>query len=497
MKCRQLTGLPGDVTGEVLGWLTADSCGALRATSKTVGCHLISEAYLTARLDTAICNKGLSGVLTYRRRPQTAREYLVQRVTATCSVFLPWLVHLVTILAAVAALIALFRVCVAVPTVARTFVVQLFGPRYSMLVLPVVWFLLIRGGCAFGTAFGNFLGRHPSLRAAALRPMPAFRFMAANIALAARRAWAMVTSAVTGSRADRMYLWGELRGALPDGGKSISHPEYLLRLLYVIEEGGRWERSVPLIYFIKNSHLILSLPIIVSADDLRRVGSRAVFDSRPDAVRQYSLFSHRFTWMAPHSRLSRVDGQDRLGPPMRAHPMTFLTPDTLPASIPLAIDFNASDPPTQCVCVGCNLGCNLVAASFTDHVVLSLSHLASAASDPSLLPYDATDVIPVADQQRLKDSIGQAGRAIWRGHRLVDVCDSGRGGRRAKMAILCGCKATDEFAVRVALGGSGMWDVLEVSTTERVVWAGKGVAERFPRTAAVLIDVVEALSVCV
>ncbi|CEM34109.1 unnamed protein product [Vitrella brassicaformis CCMP3155] len=355
-----------------------------------------------------------------------------------------------------------------------------------MLVLPVVWFLLIRGGCAFGTAFGTFLGRHPSLLALALLPVAAFRFMAANIAPSARRAWAMVTSAVTGSRADRMYLWSEVRGALADGGKSISHPEYLLRLLYVIEEGGCWERSVPLIYFIKNSHLILSLPITVSADDLRRVGSRAVFDSRPDAVRQYSLFSHRFTWMSPHSRLSRVAGQDRLGPPMMSRPITFLTPDTMPASIPLAIDFNASDPPTQC--------CNLVAASFTDLVFLSRSDLVSAASDASLIPHDVSDLIPVADQQRLKDSIGQAGGVTWGGRRLVDACESGGGGRRVKMVILCGCKATDEFAVYVGLGLSGTQDPPEVRTTERMVWAGKTVGEMYPRTAGVLVGVVEALS---
>ncbi|CEM36329.1 unnamed protein product [Vitrella brassicaformis CCMP3155] len=77
-----LVGLPEDVERQLLASLTADDCGPLRASSKIVGCQLISEAYLTDRLDAAIRDKGLSGVLTYQKRCETVLLLLLQWIAA-------------------------------------------------------------------------------------------------------------------------------------------------------------------------------------------------------------------------------------------------------------------------------------------------------------------------------------------------------------------------------------------------------------------------------
>jgi len=79
-------GLPEDVERQLLASLTADDCGPLRASSKSVGCQLVSEAYLTDRLDAAIRDKGLSGVLTYQKRCETVLLVLLQWITAIISV---------------------------------------------------------------------------------------------------------------------------------------------------------------------------------------------------------------------------------------------------------------------------------------------------------------------------------------------------------------------------------------------------------------------------
>ena len=110
---------------------------------------------------------------------------------------------------------------------------------------------------------------------------------------------------------------------------------YLLRLLYVIEEGGRWDRCASLIHYLRNCRLLPSLPITITAHDLQRAGSRAVFISRPEAVRQYSLFSHRIRQRVD---LSRLGGQDYLGWPGQSTD-TELTY--------LSIDFTDPDPPTR------------------------------------------------------------------------------------------------------------------------------------------------------
>ncbi|CEM23754.1 unnamed protein product [Vitrella brassicaformis CCMP3155] len=89
---------------------------------------------------------------------------------------------------------------------------------------------------------------------------------------------------------------------------------YLLRVLYVIEEGGCWDRCVSLIHYLKNSSRFLpSLPIIITAYDLQQAGGRAGFSSRPQAVRQYSLFGHRLSIIGRRVGLIFANGRDYMG----------------------------------------------------------------------------------------------------------------------------------------------------------------------------------------
>ena len=80
-----LVGLPEDVGRQLLASLTAEDCGQFRASSKSVGCQLVNEAYLTHRIDAAIREKGLTGVFTYQKRCATVLLLLRQWITASFS----------------------------------------------------------------------------------------------------------------------------------------------------------------------------------------------------------------------------------------------------------------------------------------------------------------------------------------------------------------------------------------------------------------------------
>uniref|UniRef100_A0A7S1JVF7 Uncharacterized protein n=1 Tax=Vitrella brassicaformis TaxID=1169539 RepID=A0A7S1JVF7_9ALVE len=129
-----------------------------------------------------------------------------------------------------------------------------------------------------------------------------------------------------------LWIWVRSRDR-----KVRSRVDYLLRLLHVIEEGGCWDWTVQLIYYLENSRIIPSLLIIIAPADLRQVGSRALFDSRPPAVRQLSLISHR---LVPGLSLQRTpNGQDHLGEWLRhdRQVLTFLPIEALmPAHLPFS-----------------------------------------------------------------------------------------------------------------------------------------------------------------
>ncbi|CEL98544.1 unnamed protein product [Vitrella brassicaformis CCMP3155] len=238
---------------------------------------------------------------------------------------------------------------------------------------------------------------------------------------------------------------------------------YLLRVLYVIEEGGRWDRCVSLIHCLKNCRELPSLPIIITPDDLRQVGSRAVFDTRPEAVRQYSLFSYRI--FDAYAGLVRANGQDHVGPSWLTHPLTYVT-----------IDLTDPDPPTKCG--------KYVYCSFTDIIVfLTDKHLTDGIhfrlrphhTHPSQL------LTPRPTEYQLTRDVMRHARGQWKGCRKVVYwwVDGASMRWHGTIFILCGDKAADDFLVRVDAR-------LRICTTELPVAWKRRPDERYPQTAALV-----------
>jgi len=251
--------------------------------------------------------------------------------------------------------------------------------------------------------------------------------------------------------------WSELVLRLAD-----TRASYLLRLLYVIEEGGRWDRCVSLIHYIRNCRLLPSLPITITAHELQQVGSRAVFDTRPPAVRQYSLFSHR---IREHVDLSCVNGRDYVGPSSLTHPLTYVS-----------IDLTESDPPTKCD--------RYVYSSFTDLIVFLIDAHFVDGNDFRLRPHftHPSDLLnPPPSEYQLTQDVMLHARGEWNGCRKAAYwrVDEANVLWQAPRFILCGKKAADDFLVRVDFG-------LKICTTERPVPRKRRPDERYPQTAALI-----------
>ncbi|CEM04235.1 unnamed protein product [Vitrella brassicaformis CCMP3155] len=105
-----------------------------------------------------------------------------------------------------------------------------------------------------------------------------------------------------------------LKGIISYELASIGH---LLRLLYIIQKSGEWEGWEPIIRVAKHQGRGGGkLPIYLDSGDVEGVGSRWVYDSRCEALRQLSLIG-RHLGMA----LRRVKGEELLG----GHPLTIPT----------------------------------------------------------------------------------------------------------------------------------------------------------------------------
>ncbi|CEL93458.1 unnamed protein product [Vitrella brassicaformis CCMP3155] len=364
-----LSRLPDDVGRELKRHLSVASCGALRATSKCGGCHLISEDYLTRRLDDAIHNKDLSGVLAYKKPPTTSLAFLLHFATAVYSGLSAGLAKLFPLIVLVSVMLLDLHPVVAAtckePTDGAACEWLASWARFLLASGVVIggWWLL-PGGSIWDSFF-------------ALRNTDAgARFFCGRVGCLVV---VVVTSIVDWkeSLADhvRGIFSGDLNGAL-DHCVSISasfyvsvfaaeivlipvgnwvrriksempmgHAEYLLRLLHVMEEGGCWDRTVQLIYYLENSCIIPSLPIIIAPADLRQVGSRALFDSRPPAVRQLSLLIYKLVpGLSLHVQRTTnsqddLAGQDDLGELFGPHRqvLTFLPIEALmPTHLPFS-----------------------------------------------------------------------------------------------------------------------------------------------------------------
>ncbi|CEM20406.1 unnamed protein product [Vitrella brassicaformis CCMP3155] len=354
-----LSRLPDDVGRELKRNFGVTSCGVLRATSKCGGCHLISEGYLTRRLDDAIHNKGLSGVLVYRKPPTTTLAFLLHFATAVCSGLSACLAKLFPLIVLVSVMLLDLHPVVAATckelTDLRPSCEWLASWAGFLLASGVViggWWLL-PGGSITDTMFallninaaGRFvIGRVGFLVVVVMMLMINWKellvdhvrgIFSGDLSVAVDRCVSIYASFVGFNVAVLIVV--PLFGNWVRGIKSempMGRAEYLLRLLHIIEGSGSWERTVQLIYYLKNSRIIPSLPIIVAPGDLRQVGSRALFDSRPPAVRQLSLLIHRLVpGLCLHLQRT-TNGQDDLGEAVGSHRqlLTFLPIEALMAA---------------------------------------------------------------------------------------------------------------------------------------------------------------------
>ncbi|CEL93401.1 unnamed protein product [Vitrella brassicaformis CCMP3155] len=258
-----------------------------------------------------------------------------------------------------------------------------------------------------------------------------------------------------------LLIWSELMHVLVPVDGRVG---YLLRVLYVIEEGGCWNRCVSLIHLLKNSsHVLPSLPIVITAYDLQQAGAGAVFSSRPQAVRQYSLFGHRLS-VVSNRRVSVIclNGRDYLGGSADTNALTYVS-----------IDLTDPDPPTKCG--------KYAASSFTDIIVVLLG--AYNGMDPRLRPHFTHPcelITPPPTQYRLTEDIILHSRGKWNGCRkAVYWVDEANVLRHAGIFILCGDKAADRFLVCIDFG-------MKICSTEPpVAWKSRP-DERYPRTAALI-----------
>ncbi|CEL93950.1 unnamed protein product [Vitrella brassicaformis CCMP3155] len=490
-----LVGLPEDVERRLLASLTAYDCVALRASSKSVGCQLVSEVNLTHRLDAAIREKGLSGVLTYQKRCETVLQILLQWMAAIFSA----VSTLVQVAVGFRVFIFIYMSIHSWAVVLTPFLVQQLAV-FPWIQWPIQWLLyllawvvpflvidvairwlgeasfVVRAFRQFWVAYGDACDLLRSGGVICFDCALALLFISEiciswiwppsdessvqPVIVAMRWHLGMLSPVCLGIMC--RLIWYDLVDVL----RLVDTREgYLLRVLYVIEEGGCWDRCVSLIYYLKNSRRLPSLPITITAHDLQRAGSRAVFDTRPPAVRQYSLFSHRVRQCVD---LSRVNGQDYLGWPDRSTDTGALTY--------VSIDLTESDPPTK--------RDEYVYSSFTDIIVRLIDRDFVDGNDFRLRPHFTLPddlIIPPPKQYQLTRDVMRQPRGQWKGCRKADEwsVDGASMQLDGTILILCGDKAADDFLVRVD-------SRLTICTTEPPVAWKRRPDERYPQTAALV-----------
>ncbi|CEM39499.1 unnamed protein product [Vitrella brassicaformis CCMP3155] len=275
--------------------------------------------------------------------------------------------------------------------------------------------------------------------------------------------------------------------------------DYLLRMTHIVEEGGPWERCLQLLHLLKNCGHLPSLPIIITPDDVRQVGTKMVFDSQPPAMRQLSLFRSRADDVGFPSIFSkRIKSRDRQA--LTEAFNRFLTPDMLPGDLPAV---HTSDPPVIYDRYGATSSSD-IAASFTDMCLYAI--FTDIAGIHGFVEPD--EIMTRTAQQQLMERLGQLTSRMdptWSGSRLAYVW-MGRfpeWGWCNTNVVVCGDKATDEFAALVHVDVFHLFHQpsqtcdLWIVTTEPRVPRQRSSAQRCPRTAALIrakVDAMEAES---
>jgi len=241
----------------------------------------------------------------------------------------------------------------------------------------------------------------------------------------------------------------------------------LIRLRYVLEMGGDWSGSVPLLRLAKNCKRIQQLPLQLNEGDVGRAGSRADIDSRPASMRQYGLIGHRLGL-----EMTRRAGWEWLGWLW----VSMHTRETVPARYRDA--FNPADPP-------CDGSVYRIADGY--HVYRSFHELAT---DRIVAP-PATWRIELPARRRVGPPYHPASSAasvriaelmaqptrIWGGHTIDRDCNYSNG-TNYRIVILCGDHAADDFAAYITMGKEEHGETyIDLFSNEGPQGDGKGVAD--------------------
>ncbi|CEM21252.1 unnamed protein product [Vitrella brassicaformis CCMP3155] len=215
------------------------------------------------------------------------------------------------------------------------------------------------------------------------------------------------------------------------GQQQLTQRGFLESLWWVLVKGGQWAGNKPILRLARSSGRLASLPLIITSADVQQVtADKDLYLSRPEAIRQYSLFSHR---LGDNMQLTRnADGRDELG----EWDVVVDTQQTVPARY----RFDAADPPCQHYSVyksGNRHG------SFREMVI----NMLALPSSSHLVSY-RTGTPPSVVCNRIGDLIRQQ-PPVW-GCRTIDYKDY-YDHHSYRLVILCGDREGDEFMAYIRM----------------------------------------------
>ncbi|CEM01860.1 unnamed protein product [Vitrella brassicaformis CCMP3155] len=247
----------------------------------------------------------------------------------------------------------------------------------------------------------------------------------------------------------------------PGDGEDMPRVAYLMQLLYVLDEGGQWGLWMGPLRIARHGRLVQSLPISVRPADVRRVGSKAVFDGRADSLKQYSLFGHLMGQDGVVA-LRQIDGIEQLGETV----VTVYTQETLPADHEFATSFDPTDPIVR-------VNNEVDYASFRQLAILRFP------CEEQLMCH-RTDLTGDSSRAALANRLLTQAAIPWgRQTRMVSIDDHRR---RSGSIYLCGEGPNDSFAARVHMTRQPTFWTTVLYTTEAPRPQKEG-SLRFPRTA--------------
>jgi len=247
----------------------------------------------------------------------------------------------------------------------------------------------------------------------------------------------------------------------PGDGEAMPRMAYLMQLLCVLEDGGQWGLWMGPLRIARHGRLVESLPITVRPADVRRVGSKAVFDGRADSLKQYSLFGHLMGQDGVVA-LRQIDGIEQLGETV----VTVYTQETLPADHEFATSFDPTDPIVR-------VNNEVDYASFRQLAILRFP------CEEQLMCH-RTDLTGDSSRAALANRLLTQAAIPWgRQTRMVSIDDHRR---RSGSIYLCGEGPNDSFAARVHMTRQPTFWTTVLYTTEAPRPQKEG-SLRFPRTA--------------